>query len=175
MDLQEKAGQCRDSKREQSQRLGKIHTPRPGMGRVSAGSMVQRVGRVLMGIVAIITIFAPIAADFNESHIFNPVWPPHARFHGAMSVAMGVGLGVVTLWLLIRPSRDRALALRAAAWTGALYWLSFFPAVALRGTAPADPGHTLPHPLGIPFNLFLAILCTVVTAVGYAMASRDPR
>jgi hypothetical protein len=137
--------------------------------------MVQRIGRVLLAIVAISTILVPVAADVGASHVFNRAWPPHARFHAAMSVTMGVGLGVMTLWLLIRPSKDGTLALRAAAWTDALYWISFFPALAIHGTALVDPGRVIPHPLGIPVNLFLAIVCIVVTVAGYALASRESR
>jgi hypothetical protein len=36
-------------------------------------------GRSLLTLANVITVAAPIAADWNDSHIFNGRWPAHAR------------------------------------------------------------------------------------------------
>lgn len=38
-------------------------------------------GQLLLSFVAVVTSISPILADFNATHIFNPLWLPHARFH----------------------------------------------------------------------------------------------
>lgn len=37
------------------------------------------VGRILLTLDAIALIVAAPMADYNETHIFNPRWPPHAK------------------------------------------------------------------------------------------------
>ncbi len=40
-------------------------------------------------------------ADWNATHIYNPLWPPHAKFHNAQTMTIAVLLGVsglVFLW-----------------------------------------------------------------------------
>jgi hypothetical protein len=39
-------------------------------------------GKSLLTLANVITAVAPLAADWNDSHIFNERWPAHARFHG---------------------------------------------------------------------------------------------
>jgi hypothetical protein len=38
-------------------------------------------GKVLSSLVAAETAVGPYLADWNETHIYNPAWPPHAKFH----------------------------------------------------------------------------------------------
>lgn len=56
-------------------------------------------GRLLITFAVIATLVGPIGADLNASHVFNPEWPPHARFHSVASLAMTVGFSVIALWL----------------------------------------------------------------------------
>lgn len=128
-------------------------------------------GRILLSIVAVITSISPILADYNKTHLFNPTWPPHAKFHDGMS--MGFGLGLLALWLTWRPSSERVFALRAAALVDGLYSMAFIPSILLPGTAFMDPGREMPHPLGVPINFFLALSCIALVAAGYVLASRS--
>ena len=40
----------------------------------TAGRTILTIGNLLYSIGAFV-------ADFNETHVYNPRWPPHARFH----------------------------------------------------------------------------------------------
>jgi hypothetical protein len=44
-------------------------------------------GKSLLTLANVITAVAPLAADWNDSHIFNDRWPAHARFHGVTALA----------------------------------------------------------------------------------------
>jgi hypothetical protein len=44
------------------------------------------IGRWLLSLVALFTIAGPYGADWNETHIYNPNWPPHAKFHNAQTM-----------------------------------------------------------------------------------------
>lgn len=37
--------------------------------------------------------------EWNQSHVFNSTWPPHARFHEVWQLATNMALGCVVLWL----------------------------------------------------------------------------
>ena len=69
----------------------------------------------LVGI-TLISAFAGISGvviDFTASHIYNPAWPPHAQFHGYLSIARTVLIMIAAVVLAWGPVRrgDRA------AWT----------------------------------------------------------
>lgn len=35
-----------------------------------------------------------------KQHLYNPRWPPHAKFHNCQTMVIGIILGFVSLWLL---------------------------------------------------------------------------
>lgn len=54
---------------------------------------MDRLGGWILGAVAGMTISNGYLADWNRTHLFNPAWPPHAKFHDAWTVPMGTALG----------------------------------------------------------------------------------
>jgi hypothetical protein len=60
-------------------------------------------GKALLTLSAIGQILGPFIADFNHTHVKNPKWPPHAKFHNGQTMSMGLCLGLATLYYTYRP------------------------------------------------------------------------
>ncbi|MEA5360858.1 DUF6640 family protein [Amycolatopsis sp., V23-08] len=96
------------------------------------------IGKVLISLSAVGTLVGSYAADWNETHIHNPTWPPHAKFHNAQTMSMGATLSLASLYHLWKPGRSRA-ALESAAIIASLYGLTQLSAKFYPGTASVDP------------------------------------
>ena len=72
-------------------------------------------GQLLIALATTLTAVVPIRTDWNATHVFNPQWSPHARFHTVTSIGMAVALSPVALWLLWRRSPDQDAAVTVAA------------------------------------------------------------
>ena len=95
-------------------------------------------GRAILTVIAVGTIVSPYIADWNATHIYNPLWPPHAKFHNAQTMVMGVLLGVSGLFFLWRRKGGGADVVPAIVLI-ALYWISQLPAFLFPGVAWTDP------------------------------------
>ena len=60
-------------------------------------------GKLLISSAAAAGMVGPYLFDWNETHIFNATWPPHAKFHNAQTMSSGVVLGLATLFQLDTP------------------------------------------------------------------------
>lgn len=113
-------------------------------------------GKILVSFIALFTAVSPYLADWNITHIYNPTWPPHAKFHNAQTMAFGALLGLLSLYCMwIRKGVDDLQKLNEAALVASLYWIAQLPAMLFPGTALADPGGyqgKMPVVLGIQFN-----------------------
>ena len=97
-------------------------------------------GRTLLSLAAFSTSVSYIA-DWNETYVKNPHWPPHARFHNGMTMSMGLCLGVLTGYFTWRPTRDKAAArdsLNIAVIIGSLYWVTGLSAILYPGSKWQD-------------------------------------
>lgn len=106
-------------------------------------------------------------ADYHsDSHIFNPRWPPHAKFHCGQTIGLSTALGAATLFLAWRPvlrpkttSRDVARdSLAMAAFTGSVYWVAGLAAILFPGTSGLDPEFGGP---GFPQRPLFAVFATL--------------
>ena len=102
-------------------------------------------GRSLLTLANVITVVAPIAADWNDSHIFNDHWPAHARFHGVTALAMATSLSTANVWSVWSGAADRDAARFFAAAVPVAYWAPFFLAPLVPGTGVDDPPHAVPR------------------------------
>ena len=135
----------------------------------------MRVSRLILSGAAIGTIIGTGRADLNSTHVLNPAWTPHARFHSAAGWGTVSGCQLLALWLLWRPDQqpsDRDTAVTIAAALSAVAWLPFFPALAVPGADVEDePGH-LGRVGGVPVNLVAATLIPATSALGYVLHRR---
>jgi hypothetical protein len=145
----------------------------PGMTIFRDHRRVERSGRRLLTSVAVATSAGGFLADFNRTHLFNPAWPAHARFHDAMTITLGSMLGISSLYFLHRqdhnPERDLALA----AALPSLFWSAQGAAFAFPGTAglQAEFPQLVPRIRGAWIDeRFFSGLLLALTAIGYAAA-----
>jgi hypothetical protein len=130
------------------------------------------IGKMLLSLANVITVIAPFMADWNDTHLLNERWTPHARFHGAVSLGTASSLSLIALWLLWRPSSDQDAAVTTAAMVPISYWGSFFPALLVPGAAPEDPGNQLPRIAGIPINICAAGVTALTAGLGWFLDRR---
>jgi hypothetical protein len=123
----------------------------------------RTLGRSLLTLANVITVAAPLAADWNDSHIFNERWPAHARFHGVAALAMATSLSAVNIWSIWSGGSDLARARLFAAAIPVAYWAPFFLASLVPGTAVDDPPHPVQRMAGAPVSL-LGAAATIATA-----------
>ncbi|MGL5839239.1 MAG: DUF6640 family protein [Sphingorhabdus sp.] len=128
----------------------------------------RTIGRWLLGFVITATVVVVAIADvFNATHLFNPAWPPHARFHNAMQAGTLLLMSAASLWGLARHNHV------LAALAPATFWPGLFIALPVPGTSV----HASPElaQLPIPINLAIAAASLALTALGYWLASSDKR
>jgi hypothetical protein len=96
--------------------------------------------RFTISLIAIFTSLSPFLADFNETHVFNPLWPPHAKFHNGQTMTLGLICGIISIYFLwFRKVSTDIENLKMSCLFAALYWLAMAPAILYPGTAFADP------------------------------------
>src|SRR4029079_9690427 len=118
---------------------------------------------------------APIFADWNDTHVFNPHWTGHARFHAVVGTWAAVSCAIVDLWSISRTTAERRAADTIAALGPVLYWGFFFFALVIPGTSFEDPGHTLTRVAGlVPINVFVASMNVAVAILGWVLLRRAP-
>ncbi len=134
--------------------------------------MAALIGRILISLVAVIWGVGALGADFNATHVFNPAWLPHARFHSALGICLGVGLGLLALWVLWTRSGEPRFNLKVGTVLAGLYCVSFFPAILVPGVSMEDPGTPVPHVAGLAIQLAIAVVSVPLLVLGYVLAAR---
>ena len=113
----------------------------------------------------------------SRTHLYNPNWPPHAKFHNCQTMLLGVSLGTIALVLLfaVKPLTFPLLVLAAA--VAGVYFVAMLAITPIfPGTDWVDPEFkdAFPKPFGLNIQqLVTYILCTLlVMAVALAYAAR---
>ncbi|KAI1088475.1 hypothetical protein F5B19DRAFT_424741 [Rostrohypoxylon terebratum] len=116
-------------------------------------------GRLLLTFDALGMCIGTLKADcFNESHMFNPRWPPHAKFHNVQTISLAVILSIITLYYTWRHAETLKLRrefMFTSAWTGSIYWLAGFISILPPGTMGLDPEFGGP---GFPQGYFFSAM-----------------
>ncbi|MCJ1471777.1 hypothetical protein MMC13_000418 [Lambiella insularis] len=115
-------------------------------------------GLLLLTFSALAQGLGTLYADFNETHVLNPRWPPHARFHNGQTMSLGLLLGAASLYYAYRPvpAAAKADSLFTAALLASLYWVAGLSAILYPGTAWVDPEFGTGAPQAGLFVGFLA-------------------
>lgn len=75
---------------------------------------MTRSGKILLTFLAVFTAVSPYIADWNTSHIYNPDWPPHAKFYNAQTVTLAVLMAAMAIFFIWRSKRGTVADLPAA-------------------------------------------------------------
>ncbi len=127
------------------------------------------VGRWVLAAVAVVTAMNGYLADWNRTHLFNPTWPPHAKFHDAWTVLLGTGLGASALYSLRKGDTQTAALLLTLFW--ATQAASF--AVPNTGGLASEFPDLVPKVSGVRLDEATASTAMLtLTAVGYVLARR---
>jgi hypothetical protein len=128
------------------------------------------IGRVMMTIVLALSTVLSFVLDWSPNHLLNPLWHPHARFHGALLLFLLAGVSATSIWLLWRRSSEPEIALRAAAIVSLSFWTPLFYITSLlagstswAGAPEKDP--RLTGSLVTP-NMLVAVLFVLLSVVG---------
>lgn len=129
--------------------------------------MYSKTAKYLLTFVALVTIILPTIMDLNHTHMTNPLWAPHARFHWSIQWYSITVLNCVALYLIWGRYQEKGsrLATFIAALAPVLFWGAFFPSLLMPGTSPWPDGM---EPLAkYPPNVFIAGICVGISAVGF--------
>jgi hypothetical protein len=121
-----------------------------------------------------------VIADWNQTHVFNPTWPPHARFHAAWGSVLAWSVVAIAIWLLWRRSTEPEVGAKVALLVQLAIWTPFFYlTLVVRGTslddgAPPVVQHKIAGMVIEP-QVVVAIIFILLTVWGYRLASRNSR
>ena len=143
------------------------------MSQALAGRGGRALGRSLLTAANVITVAAPLAADWNDSHVFNERWPAHARFHAVTALAMTAALASASIWSLWCGGSGQPGERFFAAAVPVAYRAPFFLAPVVPGTAVDDPPSPVKRVAGVPVSLLGAAAATATAAAGWFIDRRS--
>jgi len=108
----------------------------------------------------------------SRMHLWNPRWPPHAKFHNGQTMLMGISTGTLALVLLFGVRPITMPWFLTATAVASLYWLTLVFAPFFPGTAWIDPEFKdqVGHPLGLNPQQFVSYLLCLVLVIALVMA-----
>lgn len=148
------------------------------MNHVPSTTIGRRIGLGLLTLVAVFTAVSPYLADWNHTHIYNPNWPPHAKFHNAQTMSMAVIVAIGTLFFAWRRRGDASTNLIAAAAFASTYWASQAIAFAFPGVDYVDPEFrsSMPQPIaGLAPQQVVEIVALALVALATALMASGIR
>ena len=134
----------------------------------------NKLGKWVMTFVLVAGAVVSTAVDWNETHLFNPAWHPHARFHDALFLMILDAMSLVVLWLLWRRSAEPEIGLKVAALLAAAVWTPFFYIEALIPSTSLLASDNVPvlkvGSMTFAPNLVVAAVLFLLTLVAYWLA-----
>jgi hypothetical protein len=133
-----------------------------------------KLARVLMTLILLGGSVLSFVLDWRSNHLLNPLWHPHARFHGALLLFLLAGVSVMGTWLLWRRSMEPEVAFKVAAAISVAYWtpLFYIPFLLPSSTWWAGRPGAEPRIDGMVIypNLVVAALVLLLTALAYRLS-----
>ncbi|KAL0478115.1 DNA repair and recombination protein [Acrasis kona] len=128
-------------------------------------------GKIILSFVSIFGLFGGWLADFNDTHIYNPNWSGHAKFHVGHTMIIGTTLGVASLYFLfISKMGTRLERLNVSTLLNSIYWFSQSLSILVPFATYFDPDFKRKMPVINGFQLtqlHLDIVLLTLCAIGY--------
>lgn len=136
-----------------------------------------RTGRILLLSGAAFTAAGGFLADWNRTHLFNPKWTPHAKFHDAMSILLGTMLGAGSFYLLKKKGNQQP-DLQWAVLLQSFYWASMAGSFAFPGAKGLEAEFPELVPKAGKFRInegAASIFMLSMLGLGYALTKGENR
>ncbi len=139
--------------------------------------MKNKWGKIILSFVLIGGAAASVLVDWNQTHLFNPTWPPHAKFHDWAMLNHLLGTSALALWLLWRKSSEPQVAVKVAALIPLIFYFAFFYTTTLLPGSSLDAMPDEHWPVVAGFTIYpnesIAFVLSVISLVGYRVAMDD--
>jgi hypothetical protein len=127
---------------------------------------------ITMSCISIFTMIIMSVMDLNETHMTNPLWPAHARFHWAVQYFSAMSLCVLALcaiWISYR-EKGSSLSILFIGLSPLFFWGMFFPALLMPGTGTWPDGVVPPEGFPEIFkrihpNLIMACVLSIISVM----------
>ena len=129
------------------------------------------VARFLMTAVLLGGSILSFVLDWSPNHLLNPLWHPHARFHGALMLFLLAGISALGTWLLWRRSPEPDLGFKIGLGIAIAYWtpLFYIPFLLPSSTWWAGRPGAEPHLDGVVIypNLIVALVFLLMSLFAF--------
>jgi len=136
----------------------------------------NKTGRNILRSAAAFTAVGGFLFDWNKTHLFNPKWTPHAKFHDAMTIMLAAMLGTGGLYLLQKKEADDQKQLLGSVVLPAFFWTSMASSFAFPGAKglEAEFPDKVKRVGGIALNEgFISAVMLSTLAFGYFLARKN--
>ena len=134
-----------------------------------------KIAKLLIIIPTIWYSIIPPIVDFTLTHVFNPAWVGHARFHTVWLLTTNTLIGIIALVFLFRKIPTQILGMRIAGLLSLCVYAGFFGAALSMGAydGTLSDSDVVPKILGIDGNLFAFTPLTIMLITGTYMSFKQ--
>ena len=133
---------------------------------------LRKTGKIISVTTAAFTAAGGFLADSNKTHLFNPGWTPHSKFHDAMTILLAAMLGSSSVYLLSKKDGDIDRQLTWATLLPSFFWAGSFAMPGAKGLEAEFP-KKVKKPGGIVLNEgpVIAVMLALL-GFGYCLAKK---
>ena len=135
-----------------------------------ASGLKNNLPKILITIPTIWYGVIPAIADLSDSHLLNPTWMPHAKFHLAWLLSTNSLLALFSLYLIWVKDKSIYAGL-IGIFVMAGFWIAAFSRN-LYGGLFADPNLDVSNIMGLHPNVFAFIFVSLFLVLGTYLQSK---